>query len=199
VGVATTSAFVDNDVPAGGFSYEVVAHRYTDSTQAADKAGDITSTSSAAAVTVEAPTTATTAGGGGTSGGSTGTGAGGAPATNSDPAAAAAAANQAGKVDLKGFAAMLDKARQTGKPQVAAEPPDPGFSETLPFKPADQEPGSDSTQVIHQALPSIHAKTTQRPALLFVAGSLLATVLFMHLVWLKSEVRRAGPLEPTDP
>jgi hypothetical protein len=44
-------------------------------------------------------------------------------------------------------------------------------------------------------VPGIHAKSAQRPALLFVAGSLLATVLLMHLLWLKSEVRRAGPLE----
>jgi hypothetical protein len=191
--------FTDPDAAAPGtYAYTVVAHRFTDSSQPADKAGDLTGPESASSSVVvpAAGSSATTVAGGGSSDGS----GGGAAASGTDASSAgsssssSAAAAQAGKVDLKGFAAMLDKARQTGKVQVV-EPPDPGFQETLPFKPGDKEDGTDTTEVLHQTVPGIHAKSAQRPALLFVAGSLLATVLLMHLLWLKSEVRRAGPLE----
>ena len=79
-------------------------------------------------------------------------------------------------------------------------PGETGFSETLPFGGSAQvieEPGAGEAQVA-QELGTEEARSDTRRSLGLLAAGLLATVLAMHLLWVKSEVDRE-PLEVLGP
>jgi hypothetical protein len=199
----TTASFADSTTASAGgaYKYRVVAVR-----RAASPDQAMTSDpSSEQSVTVPNPpgTTTTTpggsgggggaGGGGGTTGpGGSGGGAGGTDA-NGNPALASS-----GKVDLSGFAGLLNSSRRPTPGQPGAIEPDPGFSSELPFKPGEEVVGEDGTALgvgIHE----VGAGEEERKPIMFVAASLLITVILMHLQWLKREVDRvpADELEAT--
>lgn len=109
-----------------------------------------------------------------------------------------------GKVDLSGFASLLEQARQSGlTPSV--EEVDGGFDEKLPFsgRARDGSGGDagdregDDVAIIEEGVSDDGSGRLQSFA--FLAGGLLATVLVMHLLWVRSEVRRAEVLEVVPP
>jgi hypothetical protein len=85
--------------------------------------------------------------------------------------------------------------------------PDSGYAEDLPFNgsgdgaKASAHSGDDSVAALGgQRLAS--SKDESRPtSLLFLAAGLLATVVLMHLLWLRDEVNRDAPpaISPEDP
>jgi hypothetical protein len=82
-------------------------------------------------------------------------------------------------------------------PRRAAEA-DPGFNDFLPF-PSGSDPGDDGGAAAgNTALPAAADDNGGRTTLLFIAAGLLATVLSMHVLWLKAQVDRM-PLEPLTP
>jgi hypothetical protein len=182
----------------GTYRYRVVAVRQG----AAANAGVASDPSETRSVDVASPpsTPSTTVNGpggtGGPIGGPGGPGGSGGPGgragsggTDTSPELA-----RTGKVDLSGFAALLQQARRPdAKPQEA----DSGFKSTLPFKEGeDGEIGEDGTALgvgIHEAGES----EGSRQPIVFVAASLLVTVILMHLLWLKREVEKA-PLPSAD-
>ncbi|MDQ3757630.1 MAG: hypothetical protein M3394_07265, partial [Actinomycetota bacterium] len=114
-----------------------------------------------------------------------------------------------GKVDLSGFSSLLEQARQSGQ----SPPPrrgeqqevDGGFDEKLPFA-ARSRGGSDDDgagnegddlAIGGEGLSDDGSGRLQ--SLGFLAGGLLATVLVMHLLWVRSEVRRVEVLEAIAP
>jgi hypothetical protein len=185
----------------GDYRYRVFAVRKSSDPNAAVQSDP----SSEAKATVPSAAAAGGTGSGTGSGSGSTSGAAGGPLTvtnspgtpdNTKPAPALA---KAGKVDLSSFSALLDKAR---KPQGQAEAPDPGFKPTLPFKPGEaaSEDGTGEQTLGSGAGESTHiAGIDVRTALPFVAGSLLLTVLLMHVMFVKSEIRRVDALEALEP
>ncbi|MGH9164564.1 MAG: hypothetical protein ACRDZW_03485, partial [Acidimicrobiales bacterium] len=114
------------------------------------------------------------------------------------------ALTKSGTVDLSGLRKLQTQA--TRPPRVLTTPTtDPGFTETLPFdtRPADSlatDGGSsvDETAIDDTELGSSDSNVERTRALAFLAAGLLATVLLMHLLWVKGEVARV-PLEPLPP
>jgi hypothetical protein len=125
-------------------------------------------------------------------------------------APAAGAGSPSGKVDLSGFSNV-----QAGTPRAVTPRtvplPDPGFQGTLPFDLPEGEEGEGGEAVeggdtgeLAADSPSFRelgdeesASDSQRSLALF-AGGLLATVLLMHVLWVKGEVKRV-PLEAVAP
>jgi uncharacterized membrane protein YgcG len=205
-GTTKTTSFTDTSTTAKGgeYRYRVVAIR----AGALAGEGIASDPSSAKAVQVADPpaTTTTIAGsGGGSSGGSGGnsgsTGGGGGGSAGGGGGSAGgdnAELASAGKVDLSGFANLLDGAttqtpRGGGTIVRQAGEEDDGFGESLPFKPGeDEELGEDGTALaigVEEA-----GEDAGRKPIAFVAASLLVTVILMHVLWLKREVEKA-PLE----
>jgi hypothetical protein len=125
------------------------------------------------------------------------TGGGGGTTTTSRPSSSQGPVIQkAGKVDLSGFN-LLD---QTKVPQAQSTPgPDEGFSEQLPFgaRPTpDDEEGEGG--IAAGRIPLTDDESDRRVMLTFLAAGLLATVLLMHVLWIKGEVDRPV-LEPLPP
>lgn len=177
---------------AGGeYRYQVVAVR-----QGAVKGQGVSSEPSATSVNVPAPPGAppgAQAGGaaGGAAPGSTVPGAAGKPQS-------AAPVVGAGKIDLSGFGTLVKKA-QASQPRPTEA--DPGFKETLPFPEQGgsaevAEQPADNPQV--RELGAEETSTNRLRSMSFLAGGLLATVLLMHLLWVKAEVNRE-PLEALVP
>jgi hypothetical protein len=180
----------------GTYRYRVVAVRQgaaatagVASDPSATQSVDVASPPSTPSTTVNGPdgTGGTNGGAGGTGGTSTGGRGGGGGDTSPELA-------RTGKVDLSGFAALLQQAkRPNAKPQES----DSGFESTLPFKEGEEgEIGEDGTALgvgIHEA----GGSDSGRQPIVFVAASLLVTVILMHLLWLKREVEKA-PLATGD-
>lgn len=130
------------------------------------------------------------------------TGTTGAPANNPG------ALTTSGSVDLSGFRSLQSQARATS-PRTT-RPVDSGFRSTLPFattQPQEEgelveeggelgEVAADSPQF--RELGAEDDEGRRQESLAFLAAGLLATVLLMHVLWIKSEVKRA-PLEPLTP
>jgi hypothetical protein len=204
----STLTTLTDDPPSGDWRYVVIAIRRG----AQETEGLSSDASGEAAVTLTSPTTTAAAqqpGAGGataTTAASGGQSAGGAPAAGPAGAAGAPSANnRAGKVDLSGFAAMLDAQRQ---PPRRLEETDPGFAETLPFKQQDEPAlgSEDAQQELGTNRPNqgvgqriIDNLAERRRSMSFVAfGSLLFVVSMMGL-WLRGEVSRADELDALDP
>jgi hypothetical protein len=76
--------------------------------------------------------------------------------------------------------------------------PDPGFRETLPFEgDAEQAPPTGS-KILGSSASETRGPADHRP-LAFVAGSLLATVLLAHVLWVRNEIKKADELEALAP
>lgn len=141
-------------------------------------------------------TGSTTAGGSGSSSGST--------LSASNPGAL----RTSGTVALSGFAAVQNQGGQAGKVSLprfstprALELPDPGFQGTLPFgaTTSSSNPGEDGTGLAASGISATElgsdGSTTGRvQTAAFFAAGLLATVLLMHVLWVRNEVKRV-PLE----
>jgi hypothetical protein len=112
-----------------------------------------------------------------------------------------------GKVDLSGFNNVQANTPRPVTPRTVALP-DPGFQGTLPFdvpegEDAEAVEGGDTGELAADA-PELRelgdeedSGDRQRSLALF-AGGLLATVLLMHVLWVKGEAKRV-PLEVVAP
>ncbi|MFP5377410.1 MAG: hypothetical protein ACLGIO_11620 [Acidimicrobiia bacterium] len=113
-----------------------------------------------------------------------------------------------GRVDLGGFDNVRSRTPRPATPRTVSLP-DPGFQGTLPFDvPAGGEGGeaveggdvgelaADDPDV--RELGEEDASADRQRSLALFAGGLLATVLLMHVLWVKGEVKRV-PLEAVAP
>jgi len=74
--------------------------------------------------------------------------------------------------------------------------PDPGFNQSLPYGSQAKPNGGTGNSAALGAPDTRLATSKERPtSLLFMAAGLLATVLLMHVLWVKSEVDRVA-LDP---
>lgn len=135
-------------------------------------------------------TQSTTPGGGTTPSNTTGT---------TFPANSPGALKKSGTLDLSGFSSIQNQAR---RPAVRSVAPDPGFTGTLPFA------STNTTRLLDESeqsaapvddpevreLGAEDASNDRQKSAAFLAAGLLATVLLMHVLWLKGEVQRE-PLE----
>lgn len=201
-----TTQFVDTTTAeAGGeYRYQVVAVR-----QSAVKDEGISSDPSvlsadSTATVPDPPVPPTTAAGAGPG---TTVAAGAAGTASTLPANSPGALTTSGKVDLNGFTNVQSQSQRRTPRTIP--PPDTGFQGTLPFAAQpDQEEGeveeggelaelaADSPQ-FRELGEGDEAADRQRTMAFFAAG-LLATVLLMHVLWVKSEVKRV-PLEALAP
>ncbi|HEX2038868.1 MAG TPA: fibronectin type III domain-containing protein [Acidimicrobiales bacterium] len=221
-GRSTTSVVDSATTEAGGtYRYRVVALRSSadagqlnpslpsNPSTAKVPAPPVTTTTTAAS---SAPAEEETSGGGNRSGTSTGSGStGGRPGGGSTGSGGGTTSGPtpttlptSGKVDLSGFASLLEQARQSGRsPALAGEGEEGSFEEALPFagRPrrdsADGDAGGGGDVAIVEDLSDDDGGRLQ--SLAFLAGGLLTTVLVMHLLWVRSEVRRADVLEAVAP
>lgn len=201
-GSGSTVKFVDNAGDGGQLTYQVLAVR----PGATASATPVTSAQPATASTSIdriAPTTTAPASGdtsGGTSGGSP-SGATSSPGGGGTSSAPGGLRPQAattpvritggGHVDLSGF-------KPNPVPLAvgpAPAPPDPGYQETLPYKPQTATTGTASQGGDEAALPvgslTTTTDTNRRALMAFLAGAMLLFMLSMHLRWL---LRRAAPV-----
>ena len=182
------------DGPGGTISYRILALRRA-SSPAQLVQSDPSTEARANVPAATTPTTAPQPSGGPNPAGDTVA----APSASAGSSASSPGLAKAGKVDLSQFSSLLDKARKSDKP---GEAPDPGFGSTLPFKPgsADVKEDGEGQQTLGSgdSLPTV-AGIDVKTALPFVAGSLLLTVLLMHVLFVKSELRRADALEALVP
>lgn len=136
----------------------------------------------------------------GSTGGNTTTRAGSNGSSGSGPPLAAG-----GKVDLSDFQALLAEAERSGTrpPGLAGEGEDDGtYDPTLPFggrnrDGADDGEAGDDEAVIGEDLGE--ERTANEYSLGLLAGGLLATVLAMIVLWVRSEVHRADKLDVVPP
>lgn len=193
--------FADTSTAAAGgeYRYQVVAvRRGVNKDEGVNS--DPSALSPASTATVPAPP------GGATVAGTTGTGTPGVGATPGStlPAGSPGALTTSGTVDLNGFTAVQNAARRTPR---TVPPPDHGFQSTLPFapRPGAEEPeeegelgevAADGSQF--RELGATEEGADRQRTLAFFAGGLLATVLLLHLLWVRSEVKRV-PLEAVTP
>lgn len=115
-----------------------------------------------------------------------------------------------GSVDLSGFKTLQSQAQARAATPRTTRPADTGFKSTLPFattQPQEEgevaeeggelgEVAADSPQF--RELGTEDDGSRRQESLAFLAAGLLATVLLMHVLWIKSEVKRT-PLEPLAP
>lgn len=201
-GPGDTSIVDPSTAEAGGeFRYQVVAVRRG----AIAGEGVNSDPSPAATATVPAPpgptTTvpANTTPGGGT--GDTATGAGGGTTATTLSPNSPGALRTSGTLDLSGFSSIKSQARRAAPRSVEA---DPGFTETLPFDTTNttrlvgDERGEAASAAAAgsgvRELGAQDASNDRQRSAAFLAAGLLATVLLMHLLWIKGEVQRE-PLE----
>ena len=125
--------------------------------------------------------------------------------TGAVPANSPGALTTSGTVDLRGFTAVQSQSRRAA-PRAAE--PDPGFLPTLPFAPrtGDEEVAEEGGELGEVAADSPQFREigaeeesdNRQETMMFFAAGLLATVLLMHVLWVKSEVKRV-PLEAVAP
>lgn len=211
---STTSVVDDATTSTGGtYRYRVVAFRSSaDAGKLLASGPSDTSTANVPAPPVTTTTTTTTTPASGQKSGSqrattrtgSGTSAGTAAAgTGTSGTSASSTLSSAGKVDLSGFSALLEQARQAGQVPTSTTPttePDLGFEERLPFAArsgSSDDGGTDDGIALGEA-PLSDDRGRVR-SLAFLAGGLLTTVLVMHLLWVWREVHRVDVLEPVAP
>lgn len=133
-----------------------------------------------------------------------------APGTATTAPGTPGATGSPGRVDLSGFNNVQARTPRPATPRTVPLP-DPGFQGTLPFDVPEGEQGEGGEAVeggdtgeLAADSPSFRelgdeesASDTQRSLALF-AGGLLATVLLMHVLWVRGEVKRV-PLEAVAP
>lgn len=212
----TATSIVDpSTAEAGGeYRYQVAAVRRG---AKADE-GVNSDPSPVAKATVPPPPGPSTTVAGGTTASTTPAGAGGDKATASTAGGSTAtplasnspgALRKSGTIDLSGFSSIQSQAR---RPASRSVEPDTGFTEVLPFGPtnttrllgeeeagAPEEGGAaggDEPEV--RELGAEEASNDRQRSAAFLAAGLLATVLLMHLLWIKGEVQRE-PLEALVP
>lgn len=149
--------------------------------------------------------TTTTETNGGTGGG-TEAGRGGGGTSGSSRRSSGPGLSPTGKVDLSDFSALLaQQGKQAAAGGAAPSEDDGTFEASLPFKSrtgtgagagADDE-GEGEGEALGEEPASDGNGNPQ--ALGFLAGGLLATVLAMHVMWVRSEVHRAEALEILTP
>ena len=183
-------SYTDSDVtPGTAYQYQVEAVR----SAGPGTTSGVTATSDfSPKLAVPAPAGASTTVGTAGAGTAGATAAQGAAAAQ--PAQLAPALARTGRVDLSGFAALLDHSRA-----AALRPPpevDTGFQTALPYSPAQPEPGRGGDPVARRAtvLGAGDGPARVRPWALFALG-LLVTAVALHLLWLRGEVRHDPDLE----
>ena len=123
------------------------------------------------------------------------------------PSGSPGALATSGKVDLSGFTTIQNQTRRSA-PRPAPEV-DTGFQSTLPFdipegeQQAEAEEGGELGEIAADSpqlreLGSEDDGAERHRSLAFLAAGLLATVLLMHVLWVKSEVEKV-PLEAVAP
>lgn len=159
------------------------------------------------ATTVAGDTASTVPGGGAGDAGAAGAGGTGGSTTGTTLSPnSPGALKKSGTIDLSGFSSIQSQAR---RPATRAPEVDPGFTNTLPFDTtdttrlvgdeqagaaeADSAAGSGARELGAQ-----DASNDRQRSAGFLAAGLLATVLLMHLLWIKGEVERE-PLEVLAP
>lgn len=117
------------------------------------------------------------------------------------------ALRSSGTLDLSGFTAIQ---RQARRPDTRSNEPDMGFTDTLPFgatnttrlvgedEQAGAPSGGSGEDGEVRELGAEEASNDRQRSAGFLAAGLLATVLLMHLLWIKGEVQRE-PLEALVP
>ena len=138
-----------------------------------------------------------TSGGGSDPDGGTGSGGGTSAGSSGSRGFGSPALATTGKVDLDDFSALLEKSRG----DAGGEAEDEGtFEGKLPFK-GRSGGGDGDDDAADEALGESPASdsTGNLQAMGFLAGGLLATVLLMHVLWVRSEVNRAEALEALVP
>lgn len=214
IGQVTTTSSTDVVPDPGTWKYRVIAVR----AGATDTEGVTSEPSALTTATVEPPPTTTSTTASRTGGGSGGSGDSGTGGSGSDQGGDAgsggssasggsagtnAAIARAGRVDLSGFASLLDANRRLLQTAPTTEY-DPGYDESLPFKPLDQDEMGTDTAAGGQSVELGYTRTrvtddaAQRRKMAYFAGSLLAFVLAMHGWFLRSEIRRQEELEAID-
>lgn len=212
--VATTASTAVTDAttqPSTTYQYTVVAGR-----PGPNNSIMASPASEPAKVTTPSPPPTTTASSGG--GGSTGSGGGagggsGGPATTVVPGGTSRSANSgkgpvvltAPKLDLSSFASVLDKSRAAPLGVAAlpgeTEGPDTGYNATLPFgsRTDQSEDGANDPGALHRARTAVLGASDHgnnvRPWAAFAFGVLLTAVL-VHVIWMRAEINRVGPLPP---
>lgn len=172
----------------GQYSYHVVAYRYgaSYSTQVADQVGSPASaTTKAVAITADTGTvTTTTLPGAGSILG---------PSFSAKPSPRKA---NAGGTGIKGLsAAPAGAAAATG---TTSTTDGGGFNATLPYGsvPQSAPPTTGDSAAIAVGKPH---KSSSVGTVAAIGAGLLIAVIAVHGLWLRSEVRRAGTLEPLEP
>jgi len=209
---AGETSYIDSTTSAAGgdYRYLVVAVRKGVPGNEELSSDPSAMTADAVAKVPDPPPPPTTAPAAGTPGaapatGGTGTGTG---TASSVPAGSPGALTTPGSVDLSGFNTVRNQTRNA--PPRTVSLPDPGFQSTLPFAPGEtisDEPlideggdlgelAADSPQ--YRELGEESSSNEKARTMAFFAAGLLATVLLMHVLWVKSEVRRV-PLEALEP
>ncbi|MDQ1375531.1 MAG: hypothetical protein QOJ09_2869, partial [Actinomycetota bacterium] len=202
--VVTTTSYTDDlgSLPAGTYQYQVYAARpNADGSQAIASASPAVTSGKVTTPPPSPPTSTTTPGASGSKGGTGGT-------TNTTAATTGTSANSPaianrGKVDLSGFAALLPNGGAKLPAAHSTPQPDGTYNETLPFKANagsdSSSPGKDDSVSALGGQTLASSSGENRPtSLLFLAAGLLATVLLMHVLWLRDEVNRA-PLPAVTP
>ena len=194
----STYKFVDDlsGAPGGEYNYAVVAVRRGATPSEADDLFSPASNFVGVRMRSNSTTTTTTAG----TGGSGGSGSGSTGGATAGTTRAGPTISRTGRANLSRFEAGLPQRQRIFIP---GDPGDPGFDPNLPFdRNPDTEADSaedvpaDQAAIIRERPAT--ATEDSRAALLFVAAGLLATVLLMHLLWLKGEVEKV-PLETVAP
>lgn len=216
-----TSVVDESTADAGGtYRYHVRAFRQS-AQQGKLNPSAYSATASARVADPPATTTTTRATDGGSStGGSTSTEEGGSSgqAGGSDSGSGSGSGSEAGrgpgavegrrsvlstgdKVDLSDFSALVEQSRSQQPGGGSEEEDDGTFDEKLPFKArtGGEQEGDDveGEEALGEEPASDAGGNLQ--AMGFLAGGLLATVLAMHVLWVRSEVHRAEALEALIP
>lgn len=207
-GTETTFADASTADAGGDYRYQVVAVRSSGLADDKGLSSDPSAISADSTAKVPDPPPPPTVPVAVVTPGAPGAGAPGAAGTPASvPANSPGALATSGSVDLSGFNTVRTQTRPA-TPRVL-ELPDPGFQGTLPFATPSTTAGSDGTaeagDVGQVAIDSPQSRelgadssTDRIRTMAFFAAGLLSTVLLMHLLWVKSEVKRV-PLEAVDP
>jgi uncharacterized membrane protein YgcG len=160
-------------------------------------------------VKVTRPPTTTVGGGTGGGGGGGSVGSGGGSGSSGGSRAGGAVAGPVlatnGRVDMSSFAASLgDRAKlpsvSGGQSSVLSGEEEGTFDENLPYGSTSRTSivsGEVTLDEVAQAAGE-GERSGGTSALLFMAGGLLATVVAMHVLWLKAQVDRMPAMEPAE-
>lgn len=219
LGKATEPKFVDaTTAEAGGdYRYQVVAVRAGATAEEGISSDPSAITADSTAKVPDPPpppTTAPPAGPGTTVAANTPAAAGAAGAAAGTtgttlPSSSPGALTTSGTVDLKGFTNVQSQTARRASPLPRPIEPDTGYLPTLPFADVPEGEGeeleeggelgevaADSPQF--RELGEEDEGSNRQRTMAFFAAGLLATVLLMHVLWVRSEVKRV-PLEALEP